>query len=187
MKIALKEWATVIEALGRGEQLLLIRKGGLSEPGGGFEMVSNSFVFYPTFEHQAVNYVRPECRRYFEQASARRAPAGQVRFDLVGAVEAVHQARDPALIERLRAFHIYGPEFAAQRLKWQPQQPMTLAVVRAFRLASPCTVPALPRYGGCTSWVELEAPVPVEGRQPVLDDAAFAARLKDLQAQLVLE
>ena len=29
---ALKEWATVLEAMGRGEQLVLIRKGGLIEP-----------------------------------------------------------------------------------------------------------------------------------------------------------
>ncbi len=81
---ALKEWATVLEAISRGEQLVLIRKGGLIEPGSGFELISNTFVFYPTFEHQAVNYLRPELRGYFEQASTKRAPEGQVRVALVG-------------------------------------------------------------------------------------------------------
>ena len=57
--VALKEWATVLEAMAKGEQLVLIRKGGLIEPGSGFELVANTFVFYPTFEHQAVSYLRP--------------------------------------------------------------------------------------------------------------------------------
>ena len=29
---ALKEWSTVIDALGRGEQVILIRKGGIADP-----------------------------------------------------------------------------------------------------------------------------------------------------------
>ena len=72
--VALKEWATVLEAMARGEQLVLIRKGGLIEPGRGFDVVAPTFVFYPTFEHQAVNYLRAPYQRYFDEAGQRRAP-----------------------------------------------------------------------------------------------------------------
>jgi hypothetical protein len=52
--------------------------------------------------------------------------------------------------------------------------------LRVHRLLEPLTVPWQERYGGCTSWVELDglpddpAAVPSE---PALSDAAFGARL----------
>ena len=177
--VALKEWATVLEAMARGEQLVLIRKGGLIEPGSGFELVSPSFVLYPTFEHQAVNYLRPDYRGYFDAAQRQRAPQGQVRFDLVGVAVSSVQSKDPAVVERLRAHHIYNEAFLSQRLKWQPDQPLMIVVVRAFRLA-PRTVPVIDRYAGCKSWVELESPLALTEATPVLDDAAFEMRLRDL-------
>ena len=181
---ALKEWATVLEATGRGEQLVLIRKGGLIEPGSGFELIASTFVFYPTFEHQAVNYLRPEFRGYFEQASAKRAPEGQVRFDLVGVAVSSASSSDPELIKRLEPFHVYNDEFKTQRLKWQPNQPLLVAVIRAYRLPSPITIPVAPAYAGCKSWVEHAQPVSLAGATPVLNDQEFDRRLHQIQPLL---
>jgi hypothetical protein len=177
---ALKEWATVLQAMARGEQLVLIRKGGLIEPGSGFELLAPSFVFYPTFEHQAVAYLRPAYQTSFEEVLRRRAPEGHVRFELCGVAVASAQSRDPALLARLERFHIYNEAFLGQRLKWQPDQPLMVVVVRAFRLPEPRLVPAAPRYAGCKSWVDLEQPVALDGAQPVLGDAAFEQRLREL-------
>ena len=47
---ALKEWASVIDALGRGDQVILIRKGGIADPKFGVE--AERFYLYPTFFHQ---------------------------------------------------------------------------------------------------------------------------------------
>ncbi len=182
--VALKEWATVLEAMARGEQLVLIRKGGLIEPGRGFELAAPAFAFYPTFEHQAVNYLRPPYRGYFEEARQRRAPDGQIRIDLVGVAGSSVQSSDPAMIQRLESFHIYNDAFLTQRLKWQPDQPVTIVVVRVFRLPSSQVLTAAPRYAGCTSWVDLEVPLPVAGAVPVLDEAAFQRRLQALQPLL---
>lgn len=182
--IALKEWATVLEAMSRGEQLVLIRKGGLIEPGTGFELIADTFVFYPTFEHQAVNYVRPEFRGYFDNALPQRAPEGHVRFDLVGVAAHSAQSSDPGIVERLSTFHIYNQEFVTQRLKWQPETPLSVVVVRAFRLQAPQTIAVAPRYAGCKSWVELDGPVSLAGATPVLDEAEFERRAAEVQARL---
>jgi len=182
--VALKEWASVLSAMGQGAQLLLIRKGGLIEPGGGFALAAPTFVFYPTFEHQAVNYLRPEFRRYFEDAQRHRAPEGRVRIDFAGAAVSSVQSADPALIQRLEPFHVYNEAFVTQRLKWQPDQPVTVVVVRVFRLPSPQVLTVAPRYAGCTSWVDLEAPLAVAGAVPVLDETAFQRRLHTLQPLL---
>ena len=181
---ALKEWATVLEAMGRGEQVVLIRKGGLIEPGSGFELAADTFLFYPTFEHQAVAYLRPEFQRYFEDATAHRTTAGQVRFDLAGVAAASWNSSDPSVIERLSAFHIYNGAFTTQRLKWQPNQPLVIAAVRAYRLPKPILLPVAPAYAGCKSWVQLDTTVALEGAAPVFDDAAFAARLAGISASL---
>ena len=51
-RTALKEWAVACEALGRGEQVLLLRKGGISEEGREFRIEHPEFLLFPTFEHQ---------------------------------------------------------------------------------------------------------------------------------------
>ena len=181
---ALKEWAGGIEAMARGEQLVLIRKGGLVDAARGFEIRATEFVFYPTFEHQTVNYLRTEYRRYLEEALAARPPEGQVRVELAGQVVLSRESRDPSLLERLEPFHIYHEQFLAQRLKWQPDQPLVVAVVRAWRLAAPQQLPVAAHYAGCKSWVDLDQPVSLEGAFPVLDDRTFDERLSLIRAVL---
>jgi len=182
--VALKEWATVLQALAHGEQLVLIRKGGLIEPGSGFELRSPVFVFYPTFEHQAVNFLRTPYRRYFDEAVRNRPPEGKVRVAFAGSAVSSVQSAQPGLVERLSPFHIYNEAFVDQRLKWQPDQPLSILVVRAYRLAAPSLLPVMPRYAGCTSWVDLESAVSLGGAQPVLNDAAFEQRLTELSRLL---
>ena len=181
---ALKEWATVLQAMARGEQLVLIRKGGLIEPGSGFELVANTFVLYPTFEHQAVKFLRPAYARYFDDALTRRAGEGCVRFDLCATAVFSKPSTDPAVVERLQAFHIYNGDFVQQRLHWQPEQPLVVAAVRVFRLASPQVRPVVAHYAGCKSWVTLEAPVSLEGAVPVVDETAFDRSVREIRAVL---
>lgn len=178
--VALKEWATVLEAMAKGEQLVLIRKGGLIEPGSGFEVVSPSFVFYPTFEHQAVNYLREPYKGYFDLASKTRAPEGKVTFAIYGESAYSTQIKDASVIERLAPFHIYNPDFLTQRLKWQPEQPIAIVIVRAYHLQPPATISVAPQYAGCKSWVELEQPVSLSGLEPVLDDTVFAEKQRQI-------
>nr|MCU0552208.1 DUF1802 family protein [Leptolyngbya sp. Prado105] len=52
MKQALKEWSIAVQALEQGESILLLRKGGIRESGGRFEIPFHRVLLYPTFEHQ---------------------------------------------------------------------------------------------------------------------------------------
>ena len=183
-QLALKEWASVVQACAHGEQLVLIRKGGLIEPGSGFELVSTLFLFYPTFEHQTSNFIRSPNQHYVEDALAHRSSDGQLRLELCGSVVFSTQSREPTLIKRLEPFHIYNDAFLAQRLRWQPEQPLVVAVVRVFRLPSPQRLPLVSRYAGCKSWVDLEQTVSLQGAVPALDDQAFDERLVRIQALL---
>lgn len=180
-QIALKEWATVLLALERGEQIVLIRKGGLLDPGSGFSIHATTFLLYPTFEHQAVTYLRDPFQRYFEEASRERAPEGRITFRMAGKVAAAASVTRSGAIDALAPWHIYNDAFATQRLKWQPDQPLVIAAIRAYRLPAPVTVPLASRYVGCKSWVDLDAPVPLTGIRPVIEDAVFATKLAALR------
>jgi len=179
--VALKEWALVSQALLRGEQLVLIRKGGLIEPGTGFEILSETFVLYPTFEHQTVNYVREPYRGYFDEAAGWKPADGRLRVEVVGQAVFSTQTKDPDAVRRLAPFHIYNDEFLNQRLKWQPDMPLVIVAVRAFRLPAPQTIPLHAGYAGCKSWVNLEDAVSLHGARPVLDDAAFEPKLAKIR------
>src|SRR3954447_14252178 len=49
---ALKEWASVISVLSTGQQVVLLRKGGIVEAKRGFELLHPEFLLFPAFEHQ---------------------------------------------------------------------------------------------------------------------------------------
>src|SRR3954467_15656258 len=57
---ALKEWAVVVRALEAGQQLVILRKGGISEVGNEFRIEFPEFLFYPTYEHQKAESLIPE-------------------------------------------------------------------------------------------------------------------------------
>ena len=54
----LKEWALVCEAMGRGEQSVILRKGGLAEGRAGFGFRHSEFFLFPTFFHEQIDKVR---------------------------------------------------------------------------------------------------------------------------------
>lgn len=61
LQVALKEWATVCHALESGRQMVLLRKGGVSDAGGTFEVKHPQFLLFPTYLHQNLTMLKPEC------------------------------------------------------------------------------------------------------------------------------
>ena len=57
METAFKEWNVVVNALGRGEQVVIMRKGGIDEGENGFEIKHKQFWLFPTQFHQQKDFV----------------------------------------------------------------------------------------------------------------------------------
>ncbi|HZE13114.1 MAG TPA: DUF1802 family protein, partial [Chthoniobacterales bacterium] len=67
--VGFKEWALVGDALGRGEQTILLRKGGIAEGRKGFGFKHAEFFLFPTFFHEQLVKVRtPESQLPAESA-----------------------------------------------------------------------------------------------------------------------
>src|SRR5688500_294159 len=83
LSTALKEWATVCHALETGRQVILLRKGGIYESAGEFQLEHRQFLLFPTYLHQNANMLKPEERAGLEQRDAEPA---QVRLSAAGVV-----------------------------------------------------------------------------------------------------
>src|SRR5208282_1791713 len=77
MRLAFKEWAVIADALLRGEQILIFRKGGLREGPGGFQPEHPEFLLFPTLFHQQRQSVVPSAQARYD-ALAPGFPASNV-------------------------------------------------------------------------------------------------------------
>lgn len=181
---ALKEWSLVVEALARGEQLLLVRKGGIRDPKGVFQLEHREFLLYPTLEHQNEAAVRPEFRQRWKESLAASKESSAVSLKVYGGVSYVGQIRDPRQMEGLERYHVWTPDFFAKRMSYRPAAPTFVVVLRAYRLPKAVSLAVDPEYIGCKSWVPLKKEISIEGAQPVVDNRLFRAALVEISTRL---
>ena len=81
MRTAFKEWAVIVDALGHGGQILILRKGGISEGRGGFAVEHPRFLLFPTLFHQQRESVIPSAQTRFDAIASGFPPADQVRIE----------------------------------------------------------------------------------------------------------
>jgi hypothetical protein len=181
MRLAFKEWAVVVDALSRGEQIFIFRKGGLREGKGGFRVEHTEFLLFPTLFHQQGEAVLPAARERFEELSKTFAP-DVLRIKSFARVAAWRRIEALAEAQMLRGRHIWRDEVIAERFEWGREKQIHVMAVRVFNLPHEIELQMLPSYGGCKSWVELEREIEIDGAQPALDDAAFARQLAEFES-----
>ena len=175
----------ILRALGRGEQILLMRKGGIREETRHFEVQSDRFLLYPTYEHQKEHLLKPEHREDLALTLKDWTPEDttvSIRYfaDLVEDIEILEEER----LQRLERLHIWTSQFATERLKWKKKLPLHLFLLRVYQLEEPATIDILPDYLGCKSWIQLPEQLQGLKATPVLDDDAFQAQVKAVHQAL---
>jgi hypothetical protein len=162
---ALKEWASVIEALGRGEQIVLIRKGGIADPHFGLE--ADRFYLFPTNFHEG-----------------RDEPTGSIPITHWASVIRSWKVRDLDTLHRLEPFVVFDRATLDTRFRFRSDQAINVIAVRVFRLPKAVPVQARSEYDGCRSWISIEEEIDVDGSTPVLSDADLRARIESIDALL---
>jgi hypothetical protein len=168
--VGFKEWAIVCEALGRGEQSIILRKGGIAEGRSGFSFQYPEFFLFPTYFHEQPQKVR---RLDIETPE----PAGEnIIIKFIAKLEFAHTISSWSVAESLGPLHILRPEVVRERFEYDGVRRLHVGVVRIFRVQPVWTFPNEKKYGGCRSWVKLPR-FPAEVRfEPVLNDAEHARR-----------
>lgn len=180
MRTAFKEWAIVVDALARGEQIVILRKGGIHEGKAGFRLDHASFLLFPTRFHQQREGVVESAQTRFDELVTSWPPPDRVRFELVAEVVGSRWVPDRTAALSLRGEHIWRDEVIAAKADWGQSEGLHLIVVRVGRLLKPVELPMLPAYGGCRSWVELAEEVEAGGSEPVVEEKAFRERTSRL-------
>ena len=181
-RTALKEWAVAVNALEAGRTALILRKGGIHEKQ--FPLEHREFLLYPTYDHQRAELLKPPFQADLKEVLLMRCPPGMVRLSAFARATDVWEIRDAEPLQALSDQFIWTDDYAAERLRWRPTQPLRVVALRVYRLAQPRVIAVREAYGGCLSWLELEEEVPLQGLEPVLDDGAYAQLVAPARALL---
>lgn len=183
-RTALKEWAVLVDAMARGDIVAMVRKGGIREQRAGFDVRHERFLFYPTFFHEKAAELQARFLPQLDAAHARRPDEGTIRLAHLAEVLAVWKV---GTLEPLRAIepeHGLAWNAVESRFHYKQRPGVQVVAVRVLALPAPVVLPEARRYGGCVSWVELDADVDVSGARPVLDEGALLERVARLTAAL---
>ena len=183
-QLALKEWAVTERALAQGRQILLLRKGGIHEDGKDFRVVHPEFLLYPTYEHQREELLQPEYQPGLRALLGEPRNEDQINFSHWAKVEEVIEVSEQVKVDQLSPHHIWTNAYAQSRLHWKPMLPLSVLLLRVYRMEQPVTVPFLPEYRGCTSWVDVLTPVSLGRLLPVLGDEDFRQRVDQIKGSL---
>jgi hypothetical protein len=160
--VGFKEWSLVCDALGHGEQSIILRKGGIAEGHEGFSFRHREFFLFPTFFHEQVAKVRI--------ASANLPKTGDtIAVRWYAKVERVLRIDSLRIAEALAPLHILMPEVVRERFGYKDEG-LHVALLRVFEISPSWILQNEKRFAGCRSWVDLPSP-PEMKLKPVIDDA----------------
>lgn len=186
LNVALKEWDLVISELLAGEQVILLRKGGILEAENQFELEHRRFLFYPTFIHQDPRMVKPAFRGRIRTLAA-EPEAIAIRG--YGEVAGIFEVPMPEKVGReklasLEDLHIWDQPLIDMRFAYRAEKPLYVVAIRAFILPRQMRIASTLAYAGCKSWVPLEEEVDVSGATVALAEDKMAGILERLSRTL---
>jgi len=173
----LKEWSYICETLAEGRQILLARKGGILDESR-FSLPHPDFLLWPTHLHQ-----REQLREALKPDESPRINAFPVHVQETSSISVGVFCRvtdcltitNPDTLRKIDGDHVWKQSFLEQRLRWGHEELLTIMLVRAYRLRKEISIPSLPSYSGCRSWIEIDE-IPLPSMDPVLSEEAFFER-----------
>jgi hypothetical protein len=169
LQFAFKEWAGICAALSQGRQSIILRKGGIAEETGEFQVEHQRFWLYPTYTHQQAADVRPEAADLLQEVERTRPPAGTVRLSHWAEVTGVYRVHDELLALMLAHLHFWSDDAVRKRFAYRTPGLYVLNV-RVHQAPAVTEIVDTPAYQGCKSWVRLDHAIPTDGSTPVLND-----------------
>lgn len=176
---ALKEWDTAIQALEKGETILLLRKGGIKEEKGKFSVKYEQVLLYPTYEHQKPELLKPQYAANVTPVDSGWHP-DTVKISSWAQITDILTVTEENIVNQLLPYHIWNEKLVSDRLNWKPKQPLHLLLLRVYRFPEPISILYSSNYGGCQSWIDLLEPISLDYSTAVLNDEEYQERVKEI-------
>ena len=171
--IAFKEWASVVNALAQGKQILILRKGGIREEGGQFQVEHDEFFLFPTYEHQNKEDLKADAHDDLDMIIRTKPDSVEIPIRYYAQAAGVIRVSEENNLERLQPYHVWSEKAVQQRFHFGKEKGIFVIAARIFRLPFPHLVTLDSEYAGCKSWVTLKENLSTEGAQSVLGEAEF--------------
>ena len=178
LSVALKEWAVVQRSLLEGHQIVLLRKGGIVEETGDFNLKAPCALLFPTYEHETerLGDIQPCFESWLWEEEQRKPGRGKLRIEAAVTVTDVVRVEHRGPMIKLMPQHIWSRQFIDGRYDWEPYKPVFVLLVRAYVLAQPQIIDVLSTYGGCRSWIDLDEKFFTLDARPAISDDSYARR-----------
>ncbi len=173
---AVKEWAGVVNAIGAGEQLIIVRR---------YEPRSRDLFLYPTFNYyNAEKSNREGFNTKFQTSFCESAwTSGKEAMErgqnecLVNVSYWVHVSHvvsinDHSVWKKLSRFYIWTPEHVETYAKGSRTGNVLLWVLRAHKFAKPFDIGRIAQ-GGPPDFYKHHEEISADGSKPVIADADF--------------
>lgn len=122
LSAALKEWAVTVRALREGRQVFLLRKGGILDAGGQFDVEARDVLLFPTYLHEdEQREALQPCYRQWLTEETRRRPIGDVeRISAWGRITEMCAVTNPDALYALSSQHIFSDALLKFRIESAP-------------------------------------------------------------------
>ncbi|WP_107667583.1 DUF1802 family protein [Cyanothece sp. BG0011] len=177
---ALKEWDIAVKSLEKGNSILLLRKGGIKEVSGQFEVKHNPILLYPTYEHQKPHLLKSDYGSLVETVSSGWHPE-TITINSWANITTVFQVKEFSKIKQLYPYHIWTENFVEERFNWKAKQPIFVLLLRVFLLPQPVMIPYHSSYGGCRSWIQLNQGISLLKSYPVIPENNYYQRVEEIR------
>lgn len=178
---ALKEWHVAVQAIADGKTIVLLRKGGIREANGQFQVQNNRVLLFPTYEHQKAHWLKSDYADALQEVESGWHPP-VIDISVWAEISDVIEVNDRESLENVFPFHIWNERFASERFHWKPRQPLYLLLLRAYTLPHPVKIPYIAAYGGCRSWIKLSDAIALEDSKMVLSASTYSTQVAAIRA-----
>lgn len=177
---AFKEWEAIVEALGQGAQIVILRKGGIAEGRSGFQAKHPKFWLFPTAYHQQWEKTKPDLRRFVTPPAAAPEKGREITLHYFAEVTDALYLSSWEQVARLDDVHFWGEEIVRERFDYKERPGMEaglhLLIVRVSRVNLPHKLAPSPEYEGCKSWIEVPVDWESDIANHVVHNEEFATR-----------
>lgn len=178
-RAAFKEWASIVQALGNGEQILIFRKGGIADAEGLFEPSHSWFFLFPTWEHQKTEDLNARGKEILKSLPS--APPSKIQIEFLVHLEKSLWIEKWEKAISLNNDHVWSESSLNKKFFTGSKPGLFLLLVKVFRLKSAVTIPPSLSYGGCRSWIQLENLVELPPVHPVLHENDYQTKKQNLE------
>lgn len=172
LKVGLKEWSAVTEALGSGEQTILVHA---------VEPKHQEFFLYPTFNFANDPQKFPDrfqskylamAKKSGEETTKRGKEELLVDIKYFAHIEKTVQIDSPKIWKQLEPYFIWKSEHVNQYAQATKKGCASLWIVRVFKFPAPIVIGRW-SMGGPPDYYRQEEEISTKGGSPILPDADF--------------